>query len=448
MEDEYEEKKDTMKLGFSEFQNVLDDHIKEMDIRKKNNKFEESDALDTTSSNCKKKSGKKNKEEGEFDNMLKNMMNLSEDEDEVLGETQLIKTDKRQKAANNLIGDNYEMVTKWKNGTEYESQTFTSSAGGKLIINTIKKTSKKGKRKYKQNKDEEEKENIPKTIVPIKEDILEHMPEDNNLEEGDEIEEIEEEEFVEEEGEEYNPDEDNWSENCDKESGHISEEEEDEYSEEDSYSDLPKFERQLKKDAKRPDYIDGMKVLKIEHTPQLAFEEDTALQNMIDPDRVEPESDDEDYALGTTNRIKVKGKIMLSAEAINDQFIANKKDLSQLNIVKEKKAEIRKKKIVLVDKYKNEEKDQNKEIDEELLEQEREEKIEKIKGLKRRGEKLTAEEKKERKEVLKELKNERKEKKQKFKHKFDENIKHAGKKIKEQKNNEGNLQGVSVVKIH
>merc|ERR1712084_217044 len=97
---------------------------------------------------------------------------MSDDEDETVGDTQLIKTDKRQgKAGLNILGDNYEMVTKFKNGTEYESQTFTSSAGGKLIINTIKKTSKKGKRKYK--KQEEEKENVipeKKAIIPIKEE--------------------------------------------------------------------------------------------------------------------------------------------------------------------------------------------------------------------------------------------------------------------------------------
>merc|ERR1712048_315097 len=371
MDEEYNEteKKDTIKLGFSEFQNVLDDYIKEMDIRKKNNKFDDDAALDTTSSNCKNKksNSKKNKQESEFDNMLGQMMagNLSDDEDELIGDTQIIKTDKRQgKAGLNILGDNYEMVTKFKNGTEYESQTFTSSAGGKLIINTIKKTSKKGKRKYK--KEEDDKENVPekKAIIPIKEEEF--------LEDGDEIMDVEEvEEIVEneyEEGEEYNPDDDQWSRDCDRASGHISEDEdEDEDEEESDDEDMDKIERQIKKDAKRPDYIDGMKVLKFEYTPQLTYEEDTALQNIMDPNRVEPESDDEDYALGTTNRIKVKGKIMLSAEAIHDQFVANKKDLSQLNIVKEKKAEIRKKKIVLVDKYREPlEKDANKEIDEEL----------------------------------------------------------------------------------
>merc|ERR1712113_179880 len=383
-------------------------------------------------------------QESEFDNMLKGMMNLSDDEDETIGETQLIRTDKRQKAVANMLGENMETATKWRNGKEYESQTFTSSAGGKLIINTIKKTSKKGKRKYKAA--EAEKENIPKEIVPIKEDINEHLMGENIMEEGDEIVEIEEveegqEEFVDDEN--YDADNDNWSD--EQGNGEDDEEFSEEYSDEDD--ELDKLERQLKKDAKRPDYIDGMKVLKVTQTPQLTYEEDLRLQHMIDPDREEPESDDEDYALGTTNRIKVKGKCMLDAETIHDKFVSEKKELEGLNIVREKKAEIRKKKIVLVDKYKVEEKDEQKEKDEEILEQEREERIEKIKGLKRRGEKLTKEEKKERKEVLKELKNERREKKQAFKNKFEDNIKNAGKKIKQQKNNEGNLQGVSVVKI-
>merc|ERR1712048_369125 len=239
MDEEYNEteKKDTIKLGFSEFQNVLDDHIKEMDIRKKNNKFDDDAALDTTSSNCKNKksNSKKNKQESEFDNMLGQMMagNLSDDEDELIGDTQIIKTDKRQgKAGLNILGDNYEMVTKFKNGTEYESQTFTSSAGGKLIINTIKKTSKKGKRKYKAA--EAEKENIPKEIVPIKEDLNEHLMNENMMEEGDEIVEIEEAEEGQEEyvdDEEYNADNDNWSD----EQGNCEEDEDlsEEYSEDD-----------------------------------------------------------------------------------------------------------------------------------------------------------------------------------------------------------------------
>merc|ERR1712194_102296 len=44
------------------------------------------------------------------------------------------------------MGDDIEEVKKFRNGKEYESQSFTSSAGGKLIINTIKKgRAKKGK---------------------------------------------------------------------------------------------------------------------------------------------------------------------------------------------------------------------------------------------------------------------------------------------------------------
>merc|ERR1711862_450021 len=274
----------------------------------------------------------------------------------------MIHTSKPQKAIHNLMGDNMEMITKFRGGKEYESQTFTSSAGGKLIINSIKKHYSK-KTKHKRNKrkasSEEDKEDdkvniyVSKKIVPIKEVINEHI--DSEIEEGDEIEEIEVvEEFEDEEGGEFYNEEDNdgnWSnENLEED---IEDDEDDEdYSDEDSYSELPKMERQEKKDAKSPDYIDGMKVLKVEHTPQLTFDEDIALQKMINPNREEPESDEEDYALGTTNRIKVKGQVLLSAEAIYEKFVANKQDMGELTIIKEKRAEIRKKKIVLVDKAK------------------------------------------------------------------------------------------------
>merc|ERR1739845_282091 len=101
--------------------------------------------------------------------------------------------------------------------------------------------------------------------------------------------------------------------------------------------------------------------------------------------------------MGTTNRIKVKGLPMLSAETIHEKFTSNKTTLEGMTIIKEKKAEIRKKKIVVVDK--NPEKKDDEDEDAEILEQERQEKIEKLKSLKRRGEKLTAEEKKSRKEM-------------------------------------------------
>lgn len=159
-----------------------------------------------------------------------------------------------------------------------------------------------------------------------------------------------------------------------------------------------------------------MKVCKVEYTPALTFEEDIRLQEMIAPKpegEEEVESDPEDYLMGTIDRIKVKGQVLLSAEVIHDRFVSNKKDMGELTIIKEKKAEIRKRKIVIVDKDAvSEETNEQKEKDEELLDKAREERIDKIKGLKRRGVKLTAEEKKERKNEIKDIKNERKEKKQ------------------------------------
>jgi len=170
-----------------------------------------------------------------------------------------------------------------------------------------------------------------------------------------------------------------------------------------------------------------------------------AAQNAVDPDREDPESEDEDYAMGTTNRIKVKGQPLLAAEVIYDKFVSTKKALEGMNIIKEKKAEIRKKKIVIVNKE-EEKKNSSDAEDEELLDQENSQKIEKIKGLKRRGEKLTAEEKKARKEVLKEIKNERKQKKREFKGKFDDKVKGTDQKLNAH-NKHDNLQGVSYVKM-
>jgi len=160
----------------------------------------------------------------------------------------------------------------------------------------------------------------------------------------------------------YGDDEaENWSENGNyQDEGDYESEEESE----ESYSELPKLERQQKLDAKRPDEIDGMKVHKMQPYVPLKLEEDAAARNQIDVERVDPESDDEDYLMGTTNRIKVKGLPILSAEVIHDKFTSNKAELEGFNIIKEKRAEIRNKKIVLVDK--DAEKDQESDQDEEL----------------------------------------------------------------------------------
>jgi len=177
-----------------------------------------------------------------------------------------------------------------------------------------------------------------------------------------EVEEIDEDnEEYDGEGEYYGDDEaENWSENgdCQDEGDFESEEESEE-----SYSELPKLERQQKLDAKRPDEIDGMKVHKMQPHVPLKLEEDVPAQNQIDLDRVDPVSDDEDYLMGTINRIKVKGLPILSAEVIHDKFTSNKAELEGFNIVKEKRAEIRNKKIVLVDKNVEEDKEDDQDED-------------------------------------------------------------------------------------
>jgi len=67
--------------------------------------------------------------------------------------------------------------------------------------------------------------------------------------------------------------------------------------------------------------------------------------------------------MGTTNRIKVKGLPVLSAEVIHDKFTSNKAELEGFNIIKEKRAEIRNKKIVLVDKDAENAKEENSDDD-------------------------------------------------------------------------------------
>jgi len=117
-----------------------------------------------------------------------------------------------------------------------------------------------------------------------------------------------------------------------------------------SYGSLPKLERMKLIDAKRPDEIDGMKVVKIVEYACLELGEDLPAQNQIDLERVDPVSDDEDYLMGTIDRIKVKGLPVLSAEIIADRFTSTKAELNGFNIIKEKRAEIRNKKIVILDK--------------------------------------------------------------------------------------------------
>jgi len=251
LKEEYNEdgqNKSNPNIGHDEFQRILDNHIGEMNVRKNNENLKNKVVNDDD--NNSKKSKKKAElydieEESKFDLMMQEMKEggLSDNEDgEDIDGLNIIKTEKPIKAMNNLVGENIEMVTKWRKGKEYESERYTSSAGGTLIINTIKK---KGKKNKKAN---ENKENVN---LPIKEEKLQDF-DHNELEliQGDDNEmlDIEEvEEYVEE------PEDSYYS-------------EEDQELSDDSYSELPKLERQIKKDEKRPDYIDGMKVLKYEES--------------------------------------------------------------------------------------------------------------------------------------------------------------------------------------
>jgi len=190
-----------------------------------------------------------------------------------------------------------------------------------------------------------------------------------------------------------------------------------------------------------------MKVWKVPHPPAIPYEEDHLAQKRMDIDKQEKleDSDPEDYHMGTTDRMKVKGTPMLSAEQITDKY--QKVNLNGLTIIKEKKAEIRKKKIVMLYKDVDAETVNAEEAEaEELLEAERLEKIDRIKGLKRRGQEFTSEQKKARKDAIKELKGERKTKKEKFKAKFLEKTKGATEK-NHQQTKDGDMQGVSVMKL-
>lgn len=389
---------------------------------------------------------KKNEKEGQDGNMLNNMANLSDDED--FGDFNMdnaVMQENKHKADREFLNEELEVLTKWKNGKEYKSEHFTSSAGGKLIINTIIKKTKKGKRRQREIEEEEKKEkdakkssqaDIKKTDLDLIQDKLDKL--------GDDAEEIMEVEECDEDNEDYDDDEAvNWSEDGDCKDGDNNESDE---GSEESYSSLPKLERMQKLDAKRPDEIDGMKVQKVVEYEPLNLGEDLPAQNQIDLDRVDPVSDDEDYLMGTIDRIKVKGLPVLSAEVINDKFTSNKAELKGFNIIKEKRAEIRNKKIVLVDKDAEQDKEDSQ--DEDLQEEERQAQIDKLKGQKRRGAKLTDEEKKARKDAIKEVKNERKVKKQNFKNKFNENMKVGGARAEQQVKNGGTLQGVNIVKIN
>jgi len=245
---ENDQNKSDINIGHAEFQRIIDDHIGEINIREKNQNLKNKIVNDDNKKSKKKAELYDIEEETKFDMMMQEIKEggLSDNEDGVdMDGLNIIKTEKPIKALNNLVGENIEMVTKWRKGKEYESEQFTSSAGGKLIINTIKKKGKKNK------KTNENKENFN---LPITEEKLQYESQDldhNELElikgDNNEMLDIEEvEEYVEEPEDSYCSEDEEFS--------------------DDSYSELPKLERQIKKDAKRPDYIDGMKVLKYEES--------------------------------------------------------------------------------------------------------------------------------------------------------------------------------------
>lgn len=349
-----------------------------------------------------------------------------------------------------VMGDAVENIQKMRNNKEYHTEEMTSTAGGRLIINTIKKKPKGKKifkkkehiilrpedKKDKQNNSDSDSEDLEVNHVPELADNTDQFGVDKyfDKEEGEEILNVEEVEEIEED-EDFDDYKTEDNDNDDEE-----EEEENSEDEEDD-----KFEAQQKLDAKRPDFIEGMKVFKIIRPDMIPFEEDVAMQESLTYVK-EESSDDEDYTMGTKIRIKVKGEALLSAEMMTVNFA--KQEVNDLNILKEKKAVMRKKKIFLVDKVTRimEERKQ-KEIDEELLENARLEEIQRIKNLRRRGKTLTEEEKLERKKAVKDIKQERKEKKQQFKNKFEQTKKGYANKNEQQVRNE-NLQGVSVLRIN
>lgn len=149
-------KKETQPLlSHSAFNRVMDNHLKEMETRKKINpdKFEQKETFCAGN-----KPGKKNQRkvseasddgpENQLDNMLKGMGEAMDSDDE-FGAVDLNAApvqERKGKAGVLFMDDNIEEVKKFRGGNEYKSESFTSSLGGKLIINSIKKrTQKKGK---------------------------------------------------------------------------------------------------------------------------------------------------------------------------------------------------------------------------------------------------------------------------------------------------------------
>merc|ERR1712043_57919 len=117
--------KSNVNIGHTEFQRIIDDHIGEMNIRKNNENLKNKIINDDNKKSKKKAELYDIEEENKFDMMMQEMKEggLSDNEDGVdIDGLNIIKTEKPIKAQNNLVGENIEMVTKWRKGKEYESE--------------------------------------------------------------------------------------------------------------------------------------------------------------------------------------------------------------------------------------------------------------------------------------------------------------------------------------
>jgi len=151
LEDEYDENKIAQKpekLEYDEFQNILDSHIVDMDVRKRDKGPQEDPQKRQCTRNYDKKGNK-----GKDGNMLEDMANNSDDEDfdENHMDNAIMQETKGHNAGKEFLNEELEVLTKWIKGKEYKSEHITSSAGGKLIINTIIKKTKKGKKQQKKD---------------------------------------------------------------------------------------------------------------------------------------------------------------------------------------------------------------------------------------------------------------------------------------------------------
>merc|ERR1712150_111330 len=157
--DENKSKEPEVKLTNEQFYSVLDDHISEMKQGKTKNPKEKE-------INPVKSKNAANKPQNQI------IADLSEDDDfEVTQYERAEKVCNKEKQLDRLMMDTVETLTKMKNNVEYDREEITSLSGGKLIINTVKKTKHKGKAQ----KNSKGVSKIPENI-PIKN--IDDMPED------------------------------------------------------------------------------------------------------------------------------------------------------------------------------------------------------------------------------------------------------------------------------